>query len=132
VLCSKGTYVRVLAEDLAAALGTLGHVSTLRREYVEPFEGEAMRTLESLTQARAAGAWPALLAPDRPLGHLPAVHLEPEQVRRVCQGQAVRISDGPRGTRVRLYDASRFFGIAETDVTGAVHPRRLLRPEASA
>jgi len=132
VLCSKGTYVRVLAEDVAAALGTLGHVSMLRREYVEPFAGEAMCTIESLTEARARGERPALLPADRALGHLPAVHLEPEQVRRVCQGQAVRLTDAPRGTRVRLYGGSIFFGIGETDAAGAVHPRRLLRPERPA
>src|SRR5204863_326322 len=40
MLCSKGTYVRALAEDLAQALGTCGHVSALRRLYVEPFAAE--------------------------------------------------------------------------------------------
>ena len=40
VLCSKGTYVRVLAEDIARALGTCGRLDSLRREYVEPFAGE--------------------------------------------------------------------------------------------
>jgi tRNA pseudouridine55 synthase len=127
VLCSKGTYVRVLAEDIAAALGTLGHVSTLRREYVTPFEREPMHTLESLVEMRARAEMPALLPIDRPLGHLPAVHLEPEQVRRVSQGQAVLAAHAPRGARVRLYDEERFFGVGETDAAGAVYPRRLLR-----
>jgi tRNA pseudouridine55 synthase len=126
VLCSKGTYVRVLAEDIAAALGTLGHVSALRREYVEPFQGETMRTLESLADTRARGAWPELLPADWPLAHLPAVRLLPEQARRVCQGQVVSVADAPHGTRVRLYDGEDFFGIGETDGAGAVHPRRLL------
>jgi tRNA pseudouridine55 synthase len=127
VLCSKGTYVRVLAEDIAAALDTLGHVSVLRREYVEPFEGDTMHTLESLAEARAGGEEPRLLPIDRPLGHLPAVHLEAEQARRVGQGQAVRVADTPRAMRVRLYDRDDFIGIGETDAAGTVHPRRLLR-----
>lgn len=126
VLCSKGTYVRVLAEDIAAALETLGHVSALRREYVEPFEGETMRTLESIAEMRARREEPALLPIDRPLGHLAAVQLDPEQARRVCQGQAVRLADAPRATRVRLYGDEGFLGIGESDATGAVHPRRLL------
>jgi tRNA pseudouridine55 synthase len=126
VLCSKGTYVRVLAEDIARALGTLGHVSVLRREYVEPFEREAMHTLESLAETRARGEWP-LLPLDSPLGHLPAVHLEPEKVWRLCQGQTVTVADAPLATRVRLYDEVRFLGIGETDAAGAVRPRRLLR-----
>jgi tRNA pseudouridine55 synthase len=132
VLCSKGTYVRVLAEDIAAALGTLGHVSALRREYVEPFEGEPMQTLESLAAMRARAEEPALLPIDRPLGHLPAVHLQPEEARRVLQGQAVKVAAAPRGTRVRLYGDEGFLGIGASDAEGAaVHPRRLLRPQAS-
>jgi len=127
VLCSKGTYVRVLAEDIAAALGTVGHVSVLRREYVEPFEGETMRTLEALVEIRARGQEPPLLPVDRPLGHLPAVHFDPEQARRVCQGQAVSVTDAPSAARVRLYDREEFLGIGETDGTGTVQPRRLLR-----
>jgi tRNA pseudouridine55 synthase len=126
VLCSKGTYVRVLAEEVAVGLGTLGHVSMLRREYVEPFEGERMQTLESLTGMRASGEEPVLLAVDRPLGHLPALHLEPEQARRACQGQALTVAGAPPGARVRLYGEERFLGIGETDAAGVVHPRRLL------
>jgi tRNA pseudouridine55 synthase len=126
VLCSKGTYVRVLAEDIAAALGTLGHVSVLRREYVEPFAGETMATLEALAEKRARGEEPALLPVDHPLAHLPAVHLDPELARRVSQGQAVSVAAAPRAARVRLYDRQEFLGIGETDATGAVRPRRLL------
>ena len=127
VLCSKGTYVRVLAEDIAAALDTLGHVSVLRREYVEPFQNETMHSLESLAEMRTLGKVPALLPIDRPLGHLPAVHLEPEAARRVRQGQAVRIADAPPATRVRLYGDDGFLGIGASDAAGgAVRPRRLL------
>jgi len=125
VLCSKGTYVRVLAEDIATALDTLGYVSVLRREYVEPFQGEPMHTLESLSEMRTRGAEP-LLPIDRPLGHLPAVHLEREAARRVRQGQAVSVADAPQAERVRLYGAEGFLGIGACDAEGAVHPRRLL------
>jgi tRNA pseudouridine55 synthase len=127
LLCSKGTYVRVLAEDIAAALDTLGHVSVLRREYVEPFEAETMHTLESLAETRARAAEPTLLPIDRPLGHLPAVHLDHERARQVRHGQAVSVADTPRGTRVRLYGDEGFLGIGASDAEGAVHPRRLLR-----
>ena len=65
VLCSKGTYVRVLAEDIAAALGTVAHVTALRRLWVEPFAEEPMHTLESLQGLRARGDWPPLMPPDR-------------------------------------------------------------------
>ena len=59
VLCSKGTYVRVLAEDVARALGSCGRLYRLRREYVEPFAGEAMASLDAL---EAAGQPPGQLA----------------------------------------------------------------------
>ena len=127
VLCSKGTYVRVLAEDIATALATLGHVSVLRREYVEPFQGETMRTLESLAETHARGEESSLLSVDWPLGHLPAVHLEPDEARRVCHGQAVRVADAPRTRRVRLYGDQGFLGIGASDADGVVYPRRLLR-----
>jgi tRNA pseudouridine55 synthase len=132
-LCSKGTYVRVLAEDIAAALGTVGHVSVLRREYVEPFEHETMQTLESLALMRARGEALALLPPDSALGHLPAVHLGPEEARRLFKGQSVSAAGAPPHRRVRLYGGERFLGIGESDAQGtAVQPRRLLRLEPTA
>ncbi len=127
VLCSKGTYVRVLAEDIAVALGTLGHVGVLRREYVEPFAGQPMHSLASLEAIRAGGAWPPLLPIDAPLGHLPAVRVELEKARRLCAGQAVLAAGAPRAARVRLYQDQTFLGMGETDAAGRVHPRRLLR-----
>jgi tRNA pseudouridine55 synthase len=127
LLCSKGTYVRVLAEDLALALGTLGHVSALRRLYVEPFAEEPMHTLESLELAATRGAWPALLPADRPLAHLPAVRLTGASAARLLQGQSVAAETGGASGRVRLYDPSgAFLGLGEADASGAVQPRRLL------
>ena len=64
VLCSKGTYVRVLAEEIAAALGTVAHVTALRRLWVEPFAAASMQPLAQLEAsacargvAGPAGAW---------------------------------------------------------------------------
>jgi tRNA pseudouridine55 synthase len=126
-LCSKGTYIRVLAQDIAAALGTLGHVTALRRLYVEPFEREPMQTLEAIAALRERREWPSLLSPDFPLAALPAVHLASDEARRVLSGQAVMARTAGAPARVRLYDASgNFLGIGETDASGAVHPRRLL------
>jgi len=61
VLCSKGTYVRTLAEDIAKALGTCGHVRSLRRVYVEPFGAAPMETLESIARALEAETLPVIL-----------------------------------------------------------------------
>ena len=132
VLCSKGTYVRVLGEDIAIALGTLGHLSALRRVYVEPFAASPMYTLDALN-ALGPEQRSALLMPiDAPLQHLQALHLEPDAVRRVCHGQAVALAGVQCGVRVRLYDGSRFLGIGESDAAGTVHPRRLIGLQSTA
>jgi tRNA pseudouridine55 synthase len=131
-VCSKGTYIRVLSEDIAKALGTCGHVTALRRVHVEPFGAEPMETLESVIQALEQGTWPRVLPADWPLGHLPKVSLDGSQVIRLLHGQAVSIGDNPANAgvgvaeRVRLYDETgRFLGIGSADGSGSVQPRRL-------
>lgn len=126
VLCSKGTYVRTLAEDLARALGTCGHVSWLRRVHVEPFAQEPMETLESITLACEAGNQPRILAPDMPLQHLAAAHLDAVSAGRIRHGQAVAAGFSGLIGRVRLYDAAgSFIGLGEADGSGGVLPKRL-------
>jgi tRNA pseudouridine55 synthase len=131
-VCSKGTYIRVLAEDMAKALGTCGHVTALRRVHVEPFQAEPMETLESVVAAREQGGWPKVLPADWPLGYLPKVSLTVDQTVRVLHGQPVMATLEPAEAssdatvRVRLYDASaRFLGIGESDGHGNVRPKRL-------
>jgi tRNA pseudouridine55 synthase len=129
--CSKGTYIRVLAEDLAVRLGTCGHVTALRRLYVEPFASEAMHSLESLEQASGSSGLPQPLPPDWPLKALPAVGLSEREALRLRQGQTVIGAPGAAG-RVRLYDAAgKFLGIGAREESGAVRPRRLLNDPAS-
>jgi tRNA pseudouridine55 synthase len=127
VSCAKGTYVRTLAEDIARALGTCGHVSLLRRLHVEPFEGEPMVTLDAVADAAEANRLPPeLLSADRGVPHLPAVRLTATAVQRVVHGQAAVLGAEIAPGRVRLYDdGGRFFGIGESDGFGTVQPRRL-------
>jgi tRNA pseudouridine55 synthase len=126
VSCSKGTYIRTLAEDIAKALGTCGHVAALRRVYVEPFEGEPMLTLEGLAGLIERGERPALLPPDRGVLHLPAVCLSVAATMRVVHGQSVPVTAETAPGRVRLYDGNgQFFGLGEVEPSGQVQPRRL-------
>jgi tRNA pseudouridine55 synthase len=126
VLCSKGTYVRVLAADIAAELGTAGHVASLRRLYVEPFAGEPMHTLESL-EALAPHAERALLPIDSALAHLPAFRLSNADTQRVLRGQRVASETCEAAPRVRLYAADGgFLGLGEVDGSGGLQPRRLI------
>jgi tRNA pseudouridine55 synthase len=125
-LCSKGTYIRVLAEDIARELGTCGHIARLRRLSVEPFDAEAMVTLEQVTACAERGESPRLIEPDQAIPHLPVVSLSAEATARVLHGQAVSVAEDTAAGRVRLYDGTgRFFGIGEADGRGGIHPKRL-------
>ncbi|HTY48717.1 MAG TPA: tRNA pseudouridine(55) synthase TruB [Steroidobacteraceae bacterium] len=125
-VCSKGTYIRVLAQDLALALGSCGHVGLLRRLYVEPFQGQPMHTLESL-----GSRIPPLIPPDQALPQLPAVRLPGAAAGRLCQGQAVTLPHCSASGQVRLYEeGGGFLGLGEA-AGGVVRPRRLLRTGAS-
>lgn len=130
VLCSKGTYVRTLAEDIAKALGTCGHVQALRRVYVEPFNNAPMETLESIASAIQAGGRPLILPADAPLQHMVAVRLDSTATAKILHGQPVSAGEcGPAG-RVRLYDSQgAFIGIGESDGAGGVRPKRLFSGE---
>jgi tRNA pseudouridine55 synthase len=131
VQCSKGTYVRVLAEDIARALGTVGHLVALRRLHVEPFGGEPMHTLDEI-EARADRA-SLLLPPDRAVQHLPAARFDEPGTASLLHGQAVRpaslagAGDIATGGQVRLYGAhGAFLGLGEAQPGGLVQPRRIL------
>lgn len=128
VQCSKGTYVRTLAEDISRGLGTCGHVTALRRLAVEPFGAEPMQTLDEVTARAGRGEAAVLLPADSAVQHLPAVTLSAAATIQVMHGQATAASGSAAQVpgRVRLYDASGcFFGIGEADGAGSVQPRRL-------
>lgn len=135
VECGKGTYVRVLAEDIARALGTLGHVVALRRECVQPFPAESMVTLEALEAQVQAGQRPPVLDPEAVVPHLPRVLLTPELARRVGLGQIVDIEGLQEsiGQVLRLVEAGgRFLGLGRVAAPGRVAPKRLVAQTPSA
>lgn len=129
VSCSKGTYVRSLAEDLARALGTVGHVTALRRTALGPFTGARMHTLDDVERAAADGTGlEALLLPvDDALPALPAVQLGAIEQASVLQGRPVP-AVGPGATRVRMYGVGGLFlGVGRMSAEGArVAPERIM------
>jgi tRNA pseudouridine55 synthase len=131
VHCSKGTYVRSLAEDIGNRLGCGGHVVALRRTGVGPYrdDGATFVTIEDVEQAAEQGAeaLDALLLPlDSTLGHWPAVRLSEDAAFYLRQGQAVLVPRAPLEGLVRLYDPSnRFIGVGEVLDDGKVQPKRL-------
>ena len=130
VHCSKGTYVRTLAEDIGEALGCGAHVSGLRRTGVGPYGAQEMVTMQRIEQAAEAGndALDALLLPlDSAVGHWPEVRLSADSTYYLKLGQPVLVPKAPTEGWVRLYDQrGGFLGVGEIEDDGKVAPRRLM------
>lgn len=130
VVCSKGTYIRTLVEDIGEALGCGAYVSMLRRESVEPFGSLPMYTLERLRALAEQGreALDAVLLPlDAALPHLPALTLPEATVVRLRQGQKVRAeTDVADAELLRFYSESgEFIGLGAAS-RGVLAAKRLL------
>ena len=129
--CSKGTYVRTLAEEIGEELGCGGHVAALRRTAVGPYDDSAMVTLEQVQSLGLEGRLQALdqllLPIDSGLMHWPAVKLGADAAHYLKQGQPVSASALPASGWVRIYDnEDRFIGAGIIDENGMVAPRRLM------
>ncbi|MDP4917359.1 MAG: tRNA pseudouridine(55) synthase TruB [Haliea sp.] len=129
--CSKGTYVRSIAEDLGAALGVGGYVSALRRTRAGPFTLEqcvALPALEALKEAEQVEDMDALLLPaDTALEALPTVRLTESGGYYLRQGQPVLVPNAPHNGMVRVaLETGEFLGVGEILDDGRVAPRRLI------
>jgi tRNA pseudouridine55 synthase len=128
--CAKGTYIRVLGEDIARALGTCGHLTFLRRRWVEPFRDLPMATLESVLEGAKRGEH--LLPPDAALHALPQARVTEGQEATLRHGQPLEagtasIEGAVTGRRVRVYGPEgAFLGLAELMPDGRLQPRRLM------
>ena len=130
VHCSKGTYVRTLAEDIGEALGCGAHVAALRRTGVGAYRAEdmvSMARLEGLAQDGYTELDALLLPIDSALQHWPAVRLSSDASFYVRQGQPVLVPRAPTTGWVRLYsDTEDFMGVGQIQDDGRVAPRRLM------
>jgi len=147
VVCSKGTYIRTLAEDLAQKLGCCGHLRALRRNWAEPFDKHHMYTLDDLEQAMLRReSEPFLLSADAGLPDWPVVVLQADEVGRFMQGNTVDLPEKrhTESGKVRVYgkeDATpiSILGLGEVRSEllgpGKLHPIRVfaagvsIRPE---
>ena len=133
VTCSKGTYVRVLGEDIGADLGCGAHLNALRRVQVGNLTVEGMVTLEQL---QAHDNPLSLLAPvDALLSSFPRVELAAELAARFLNGQRLALNREPvtlpeTPGRVRVYHDDRLLGTAILQDYGVLAPERLIaRPQ---
>lgn len=130
VHCSKGTYIRVLAEDIGAALGCGAHVSALRRTGVGGFDSRRMVSLESLRELAEGGTGgldAQLVSMEEALAGWPDVRLAPEVAFFLRRGQAVFVPHAPAHGLVRIYTREdRFLGIGHILEDGRVAPKRLV------
>jgi len=128
VHCSKGTYIRTLAEDIGEALGCGAHISALHRSQVGHYQD--MTDFETLQDIATQGfeALDALLIPiDTALPHLPALHLTEELSFYIRQGQAVQVSQAPTEGLIKLFTTEQeFIGIAHVLEDGRIAPKRLM------
>jgi tRNA pseudouridine55 synthase len=130
VSCSKGTYIRSLAADIAAKLGTLGYVAALRRTSIDPFRSLPMLTLEDLNARR--GDRPRevldtlLLPADVAFSDLGIARLGPGSELALLKGQAVEALTVAPAAPLRAYGSDgRFLGLVEGQPDGRVRPVRL-------
>jgi tRNA pseudouridine55 synthase len=127
VRCSKGTYIRVLAEDIGYALGCGATLAGLRRTAVGGFSLEHAVTLAQVESMPALQRPACLLPVDALVSALPELVLAADLVRRILMGQAGRVEAPGYAGLVRLYDQNRrFLGLGALQPGGLLLPKRLV------
>jgi tRNA pseudouridine55 synthase len=129
VRCSKGTYVRTLAEDIGEALGCGAHVTKLRRTGVGPYTARPMIDMAQVEAAAEQGhaALDALLLPiDTALSDWPSVHVGADAAFYLQQGQAVLVPKAPTEGWVRIYQGEDFLAVGQVQDDGRIAPKRLM------
>jgi tRNA pseudouridine55 synthase len=124
VRCSKGTYIRSLAEDIGHYLGSCGTVTALRRTASGQFNLADAFTIEQLREMDLATLYTSRLPVDLPLTHIPAISVNDDQVLSIKQGQQIDLNSTELGT-VRIYSQQCFLGLGEMLINGKLAPKKL-------
>ena len=125
VACSKGTYIRSLAEDIGHDLGCGATVTALRRTQAGQFLLANAKTIEQLSNMASDELHANLIACDKPLEKLPAVHLSEQQAKAISFGQDIEIESQKSESDYRLYAEGLFLGLGEYGINGKLHPKKL-------
>ncbi|PCJ22779.1 MAG: tRNA pseudouridine(55) synthase TruB [SAR86 cluster bacterium] len=130
IACSKGTYIRTIADDLGQLLGCGAHVIALRRTQAGIFTEEDCVNLQSLEAEKEASGFEKidqhLIPMDEAISDLPEVVLPSITANCIKNGQPVIVRHLPEEGLVRLYDEETFIGIGCINDDGMVAPRRLI------
>ena len=129
VHCSKGTYIRTLAEDIAKELDSCAHLVQLRRTSVEPFESLPMVSLEQLQEAKEQGGLENYLLPvDVGLNDWPRVNLDADQHTKFMHGNHFPFSvEGVSVGKVRVYGPDdNLLGLADLSAINILNPSKVL------
>lgn len=130
VHCSKGTYIRTLAEDIGAALGCGAHLVFLRRLTTGHFNLDHARTLEQLEAMSMDERDNCLLEVDASISDLPKVTLDEISTFYLMQGQKVWKPGVIPAGLFRLYGSqNKFLGVGELADDGKISPKRLVQLE---
>jgi tRNA pseudouridine55 synthase len=129
--CSKGTYIRVLADEIGEMLGCGGHICALRRTGVGAFDSTRMITLDALQELAQAGDDAALdgclVSMENALAQWPDVRLPKDVAYFLVRGQPVFVPHAPPQGLVRIYTREdRFLGVGRILDDGRVAPKRLV------
>ena len=149
VTCSKGTYVRVLGEDIAQALGTLGHLSALRRTQVGHFDIADAISLNDLQQLTHQQRLSQLLDIDACISGVASLTVSDEQCERLLMGQRLNVRDQLDATLldylkaglinedleaehasrdIKLVNtAGNFLGLGQLELNGRLQPKKMIQ-----
>lgn len=131
VTCSKGTYIRTLAEDIGKQLGCGAHLIGLRRTATANYAIAQTMTLEQFEAMSPDERLAALLPADTAVMHLPAVFFDASSVYYLQQGQSVWQSGVIPTGLLRLYSEQKvFLGLGELQPDGKIGPKRLVLDKA--
>lgn len=127
VYCSKGTYIRTLAEDIGATLGCGAHLIGLRRIKTGDFTLAGTKTLTVLDGLSEEERLSSLHGIDQAIHMLPAVSITQVQKQQIQLGQTIKIEHGLSDDAIRLYDEQGLFlGLGEPKGVTSIKPKRLV------
>ena len=126
VSCSKGTYIRTLAEDIGHALGCGAYLKGLERTQTGNFQLSDALTIEAIEAMSMASREETLLPVDALLEGLSSIQLTLTETEAIKKGQAIDFN-GKNDNELRLYGASgQFLGVGQPDLQGRLFPKRLI------